>query len=62
MWATLFLRMMKGIIREGALEITMPDGQVALVGDGSDPIRITLSDPDLPRKIVLSPELAVGEA
>ena len=62
MWATLFLRMMRGLIRDGALEITMPDGQVERMGDGSDPIRITLSDPDLPRRILFNPELAVGEA
>ena len=62
MWATLFLRMMRGLIRDGALEITMPDGQVERMGDDSDPIRITLSDPDLPRRILFNPELAVGEA
>ena len=62
MWATLFLRMMRGLIRDGALEITMPDGRVERSGDASDPIRITLTDPDLPRRILFNPELAVGEA
>lgn len=61
MWRTIFLRMMRRLIKQGALEITMPDGAVERFGDGS-PIRIKLSDPSLPRRIVLSPELAVGEA
>lgn len=61
MWTTLFLRMMKRLIKRGALEITLPDGRSVLLGDGP-PVRITLHDPSLPRRIVISPELAVGEA
>jgi len=60
MWTALFLRMMRQLIKRGALEITMPDGSRERFGSG-EPIRITLSDPTLPRRIVLSPELAVGE-
>lgn len=40
----------------------MPDGRVRRFGDGTGPrIGVKLSDPDLPRKIVLSPDLGVGE-
>lgn len=60
MWTGLFLGMMRRLIKRGALEITMPDGSVERFGGGA-PVRITLSDPSLPRRIVLSPELAVGE-
>lgn len=60
MWTALFLRMMRQLIKRGALEITMPDGSVERFGSG-DPIKIKLSDPSLPRRIVLSPELGVGE-
>lgn len=60
MWTTLFLRMMRQLIKRGALEITMPDGSVERFGSG-DLIRLKLTDPTLPRRIVLSPELAVGE-
>ncbi len=60
MWNTLFLRMMSRLIKRGALEITMPDGSTHLFGDGA-PVRLTLHDESLPKRIVLSPELAVGE-
>lgn len=49
-------------MRFGALEITLADGRVTRFGDDSTPIRVTFHDPDLPRKVVLNPELAVGEA
>lgn len=61
MWTTLFLRMMKRLIKRGAIEITLPDGQVEQFGSG-DPVRISLKDSSLPKRIVLNPELAVGEA
>ncbi len=60
MWTTLFLRLMRQMIKRGALEITLPDGTVERFGSG-EPIRIILSDPSLPRRIVMCPELAVGE-
>lgn len=62
MWTNLFIRMMRGIVREGALELTLPDGSIERMGDDSAPVQVTLSDPSLPRRIVLNPELAVGEA
>ena len=49
-------------MRFGALEITLADGRVKRFGDDSTPIRVAFHDPDLPRKVVLNPELAVGEA
>ncbi|MFQ6549236.1 class I SAM-dependent methyltransferase [Aestuariibius sp. 2305UL40-4] len=53
---------MDRFIRNGALEITHADGRTTRHGDDSVPIRITLNDPDLPRKILMEPEIALGEA
>ena len=63
MWYTIFLRMIRSIMRDGALKITMPDGRTETFGnDAGKPVAVTLTDPALPRKFVLNPELAVGEA
>ena len=62
MWDKLLDRMMTRLIRRGTLELTYPDGVMRRYGDGTDvPIRIQITDPALPKKCVLSPELAVGE-
>jgi cyclopropane-fatty-acyl-phospholipid synthase len=62
MWERLFDRMSATIIRHGTLHITMPDGRRITAGDGTgDPVAIRLTDPDLPRRILLNPDLAVGE-
>ncbi|MBD3679395.1 MAG: class I SAM-dependent methyltransferase [Rhodobacteraceae bacterium] len=63
MWNRLFEQMLDRIFRHGTLGVTMPDGAQRRFGDGGPPeIEITLTDPDLPRRIILNPELAVGEA
>jgi len=62
MWQKLFDRMAGTIIRHGTLRITMPDGRAITAGDGTgDPVAIRLTDPDLPRRILMKPDLAVGE-
>ncbi len=59
----LFGQMVGNVVRRGTLHITMPGGSTETYGDGSgDPIAIRLTDPDLPRRILLNPDLAVGEA
>ncbi|MFQ6553952.1 class I SAM-dependent methyltransferase [Aestuariibius insulae] len=62
MWTRAFDTVMRSFIQGGALEITYADGHIARYGDPSEPIRITFSDPHLPRKILLSPDIAIGEA
>jgi cyclopropane-fatty-acyl-phospholipid synthase len=63
MWERHFDRMAGTIIRHGTLHITMPDGRRLTAGDGTgQPVAIRLTDPDLPRRILLDPDLAVGEA
>jgi cyclopropane-fatty-acyl-phospholipid synthase len=62
MWESLFDRLVGTIIRHGTLEITMPDGRRIVAGDGTgDRIAVRLTDPDLPRRILANPDLAVGE-
>lgn len=63
MWDKIFLNMLGRIVKDGSLTITMPDGTSNTFGDGSGvPVRITITDPQMPRKFVISPELAAGEA
>ena len=63
MWRRLFDNAMRRFIRRGALEITFADGSQSRYGEATtDPVRVTLHDPALPRKVLLHPELAVGEA
>ncbi len=64
MWITLLDRLLKHMMRQGVLEVTYPDGITRRYGDGSDSYQaaITLHDDTLPRKIIHSPDMAVGEA
>jgi cyclopropane-fatty-acyl-phospholipid synthase len=62
MWDKLFDRMARTIVRRGTLHVTLPDGRRITAGDSTAPeIAIRLTDPDLPRRILLDPDLAVGE-
>jgi cyclopropane-fatty-acyl-phospholipid synthase len=62
MWDRYLGRMAGTIFRHGTLHITMPDGRRVTAGDGTGkPVAIRLTDPDLPRRILLDPDLAVGE-
>ncbi len=63
MWIKLLDRMLETLIRTGTLNLTYPDGTTARYGDGKAPeVSVSLTDADLPKRIVLNPELAVGEA
>jgi cyclopropane-fatty-acyl-phospholipid synthase len=61
MWETLLDRMLAHLFHEGRIEVTLPGGRVLAHGPGDDPVRVTLHDPTLPRRIALNPDLAVGE-
>ncbi len=62
MWTRVLDRMVGTIIRHGTLHVTLPDGCRITAGDGSGPpVAIRLDDPDLPRRILMNPDLAVGE-
>ena len=64
MWTEAFHKFLVHLIRVGELTIVFPDGQERRYGSGRDgpSVSLTLLDETLPRRIVLSPELAVGEA
>ena len=64
MWTRILDRLLTHMMRLGVLRVTYPDGTTRDYGSGLDGpgVAITLLDPGLPRKIVLSPEMAVGEA
>lgn len=60
---TLFDRFARGLFRTGTLAVHFADGTARQYGDGSGaPVTIRLADPRLPRRILLNPDLAVGEA
>jgi len=61
MWERLLDQMLNSLIREGRLRVTLPDGSTRSYGAGGDEIAIHLRDPALPRRIVLGPEMGVGE-
>ncbi|WP_290690644.1 MULTISPECIES: SAM-dependent methyltransferase [unclassified Haematobacter] len=63
MWNRLLDRMIRSLMKEGTAIIHMPDGSVNRYGDGTGtPVTIRLADPALPRKILSSFDLAIGEA
>ena len=64
MWTTILDRLLAHMMRQGLLEVTYPDGTKRTYGSGKNgpSVAIALHDDTLPRKIVFSPEMAVGEA
>ena len=63
MWDKIFDKFLTHLIAEGDLKITFADGRTRGYGNGAgETVSITLHDPSLPRKIILSPDMAVGEA
>lgn len=66
MWAKLLDQVMAKGLTYGRLSVTFPDGSVKDYGSksGSDAgpqARVTITDPDLPRRILLNPQMALGE-
>lgn len=63
MWQKAFDGFLTHLFRDGELHLTYPDGRTRRYGNGSGtPVAVTLHDPTLPRRIILSPDMAVGEA
>lgn len=62
MWTWLLDLRLRQIIRHGTLELKMPDGTVRSYGGGLPHVAAELTDPDLPRRLMLNPDLALGEA
>jgi len=62
MWTTVLDRMLTHLFRTGRLRVTYPDGQMRAYGPGDGPeAAVTLHDASLPRRIVISPDMAIGE-
>jgi len=63
MWERLFLDFCDRLFRRGRLTVVLADGRTHAFGPGpgGPEVRVTLQDPDLPRKIALHPDMAVGE-
>lgn len=62
MWTALLQRVLRRAIRSGSLHLTFPGGETAQYGAGEPVVHARLTAPDLPRKLLLNPELALGEA
>ncbi|MEZ5778828.1 MAG: cyclopropane-fatty-acyl-phospholipid synthase family protein [Paracoccaceae bacterium] len=62
MWVHLLDLRLRQIIRNGALSLELPDGTTRTYGSGSPYFAVRLTDPALPRRLVLNPDLALGEA
>ena len=63
MWNALFAKMVKTLVKTGTLTIFMPDDTILKSGDGSKPsVTVRLHDAKLPKRLIMNPELAMGEA
>ena len=63
MWSKILEHMMQSFVRNGSLTIALPDGRQLNFGDGASPrARAQIHDASAVRKLVLNPELALGEA
>ena len=61
-WDKLTDRLARHLIRKGTLEVTYSDGTRIGYGDGTGPaIGMTIRDPALTKRIVLNPDLGIGE-
>ena len=61
MWDRILGALLPRLIHRGTLSLTLPSGHRLVAGRGDPRFDVTLTDPTLPRRLVLSPELALGE-
>ena len=64
MWTRVFDIFLGHLIHQGQLSVTLASGETLRHGDPSKgpSVAITLQDESLPRRIILNPDMAVGEA
>ncbi len=63
MWTTILDNMLRGLVKTGTLNVTYADGTAARFQGADGPeLEMHLHDPELPRKLVLRSDLALGEA
>jgi cyclopropane-fatty-acyl-phospholipid synthase len=62
MWTGTLDRLLRHYFLHGRMRVTFPDGTTRSYGPGGGPeSAVSLHDPSLPRRIVLSPDMAIGE-
>jgi cyclopropane-fatty-acyl-phospholipid synthase len=62
MWVTLFTRFLRRVIRSGDLAVIIGDHPEVVFGNGTGPkVMVRIEDPRTVRRLVLDPELALGE-
>jgi cyclopropane-fatty-acyl-phospholipid synthase len=61
MWDRALEVFLKRFVQVGTLTVTLASGKVIRAGSGDPAFAIRLTDPDLPRRLCLSPDLAFGE-
>lgn len=64
MWTALLRALLTKLIKQGSLTVHLADGNTIIAGKEDTGPRVTLTfhDDALPRKLILNPELALGEA
>jgi cyclopropane-fatty-acyl-phospholipid synthase len=59
----LFDRFLRQFLSDGTLDITLPGGAQRRYGSGAEPrVALQIVDPEVPRRLILAPELALGES
>ena len=62
MWTSVLDRLIRRMVQHGTLSVAFPDGRVTRCAGGPGPsVALHLTDPSLPRRLLVSPELALGE-
>ena len=61
-WKRALTRLIDKVLHDGTLAVTWPDGYTSEHGKGAPRISIALTRPATLRRLVLSPEVALGEA
>jgi len=64
MWTRALNGMLNRLVHDGELSVTFPDGSTGRYGDSTrgPRVAITLHPDDLPRRLVLTPDLTLGES
>jgi cyclopropane-fatty-acyl-phospholipid synthase len=62
MWERLFDHIMRGFVRVGRIDVQLADGTTRTYSGADGPsVSLRFHDPDLPRKLVLTTDMALGE-
>ncbi|WP_415184737.1 class I SAM-dependent methyltransferase [Phaeovulum sp.] len=62
MWVRLLDHRLRQMIVQGAMRLWYPDASYQDYGSGPPRYTVHMTDPSLPRRLVMNPELALGEA